>query len=64
MTGNSSTNSMGIKEETPTGCIGDFNGRIGELDDNYDNSDKIDPYIAIPTPNTFMDLPKRRNCDL
>ena len=51
------------KEGTPIGYIGDFNGRIGGLDDNYDNSDKIDPYIAIPTPNTFMDLPKRRNCD-
>ena len=49
------------KENTPIGCIGDFNGRIGDLDDNYEDSDQINQHI--PTPNTFSDIPKRKNCD-
>ena len=49
------------KENSPIMYIGDFNGRTGELDDNYKNSFQHDLYI--PTPNLFPDCPKRKNCD-
>ena len=41
--------------------MGDFNGRTGDLDDNYDNSYHNDQHI--PTPNLFSDCPNRKNCD-
>ena len=48
-------------EGTPILFTGDFNGRTGETEDCF-----IDPKTwgdSIPTPNTFVNLPKRKNCD-
>ena len=40
--------------------MGDFNGRTGNLNDNYEASKKID---NIPIANPFSELLKRYNCD-
>ena len=49
------------REETPILIIGDFNGRTGDLDDNYSASEHVSP--SIPSPNPFVELPRRNNCD-
>ena len=53
-------------ENTPVLFTGDFNGRTGEVDDIFRGVGGQDMGIEqqIPTPNTFVDLPKRRNCDI
>ena len=49
-------------EKTPILFTGDFNGRTGERDDSYRENELINQEI-ISTPNTFVNLPKRKNCD-
>ena len=49
-------------ENTPIMFIGDFNGRTGDADDTFRGEGNFGNH-AIPTPNTFVDLPKRSNCD-
>ena len=46
---------------TPILFMGDFNGRTGNTDDSYKESAQLEN--LIPTPNTFINIPKRRNCD-
>ena len=41
---------------------GDFNGRTGIEDDTYQDDGKMDQ-CPVPIPNTFVNLPSRKNCD-
>ena len=41
--------------------LGDFNGRVGNLDDRYIDSTPLDQ--NVPTPKLDFDIPIRRNCD-
>ena len=41
---------------------GDLNGRTGELDETFREDGNMTEQF-IPIPNTFANLPKRRNCD-
>ena len=44
-------------ENTPIMFMGDFNGRTGDADDTFRGEGNFGNH-AIPTPNTFVDLPK------
>ena len=48
-------------ENTPILLTGDFNGRTGTLDDIFADENFME--LPIPPPNTFPNLPLRRNCD-
>ena len=48
-------------EGTPILFTGDFNARIGNLNENYEDSGHGDQHI--PISNTFSDIPNRNNCD-
>ena len=48
--------------KNPILITGDFNGRTAELDDMF-REDENPSQEVIPIPNTFVNLPKRRNCD-
>ena len=49
-------------ENTPILITGYRNLRTGQLDDTFREDGKITEQF-IPIPNTFVNLPKRRNCD-
>ena len=49
-------------KNTPILITGDLNGHTGELDDAFrEDGDMTEQFITIPS--TFVNLPKRRNCD-
>ena len=48
-------------ENTPLLIMGDFNDKVGGLDDRYTDSTPLDE--NIPTPKLDFDIPIRRNCD-
>ena len=53
-----------IGEDIPILFTGDFNGRTGYKDDSFiENGQGRTSENSIPIPNTFVNLPKRRNCD-
>ena len=49
-------------ENIPILFTGDLNGRTGVVDDIYRDDGKTD-HNPIPIPNTFVNLPIRKNCD-
>ena len=48
-------------ENTPILLMGDFNGRVGNLDDRYTDIAPLDQNVL--TPKLDFDIPIRRNCD-
>ena len=50
------------KDNKPVLITGDFNGRTSDIDDTFREVGNLHQE-TIPIQNTFVDLPKRRNCD-
>ena len=50
-------------EGTPILYTGDFNARVGNVSDNYDDSRSGHIDLCIPIGNSFPDIPERSNCD-